>query len=95
MENQICPIANCPERRRAARAPYRTPVHYFNRTLTGKGTVTDISSEGMFMETPSALNVGDQINIDFQFRNSRHPMNIEGQIARSVPAGVGVRFLWL
>ena len=94
MGNQICNIPYNPERRHALRLPYRTPVHYSNAWARGAGTVKDISSEGLFMETLFPPNVGDQILIDFQFRNSRHPMNIEGEIARRSPAGVGVRFLW-
>jgi hypothetical protein len=87
-------MAKIPERRRALRTPYRTPVHYVNASAAGAGTVTDISSEGMFMETSTALNVGDRISIIFQFRNSRHPMDLEGQITRRDAMGVGIAFLW-
>ena len=94
MPNPICPIATIPERRRAPRAPYHTPIHYANAGAKGAGIVKDISSEGMFMETRGPLQVGDRIRIDFLFRNSRHPMDLEGQIARKAPDGVGVWFVW-
>jgi hypothetical protein len=74
--------------------PYRTPVHFANASAAGAGTTKDISSAGMFMETHSLANVGDRISIAFQFRNSRHPMDLEGEIARRTHDGVGIKFLW-
>lgn len=94
MTEQFCGIAKIPERRRAPRTPYRTPVRYANAAAGGAGTVKDISSEGMFLETPAPLEVGDRIRIDFQFRNSKHPMDIEGEIIRKAPEGFGVWFIW-
>lgn len=94
MENVICDIPNQPERRKAPRMPYDSPVHYTNPSVNGAGTVKDISSSGMFMETPFPLTIGDQLSIAFLLRNSKHPMIIEGIITRSTRAGVGVRFLW-
>jgi len=94
MENVICDNPNHPERRRALRVPYHSPVHYTNTSVNGAGTVKDISSSGMFMETPFPLTVGDQISIAFLLRNTKQPMLIEGIIARSTRTGVGVQFLW-
>lgn len=94
MDNQIRNNANQPERRRTKRTPYLSQVRYFNASVNGAGTVRDISSDGMFMETRFRLNVGDQISIAFRLRNSRHPMDIEGKIARSTHSGAGVKFLW-
>jgi hypothetical protein len=94
MENPNCPISKTPERRRAFRTPYRTPVRYANATGNGAGTVKDLSSEGLFMETPGPLDVGEKISISFQFRNSKHPMDIDGEITRRDFAGVGVKFIW-
>lgn len=94
MGNMICDNANQPERRRAARTPYSGQVRYFNASVNGAGIVKDISSEGMFLETRFPHNVGDQISIAFQLRNSKHPMKIDGQIARCSHTGVGVKFLW-
>lgn len=94
MENLICDNPNHPERRSALRTPYPSPVHYTNPSVNGAGTVKDISSSGMFMETPFPLAVGDQLSIAFLLRNSKRPMIIEGIITRSTRSGVGVQFLW-
>ena len=95
MANQACNNTYHPERRRCLRTPYRTPVRYSNALLNGSGLVKDISPYGMFMETRIPPNIGDQIRIAFLLRNSRHPMDIEGEIARQAQSGVGVKFLWL
>jgi hypothetical protein len=94
MASQTCDNTHYPERRRSLRTPYRTPVRYFNASLNGSGLVKDISSYGMFMETRVPPNIGDQIRIAFLLRNSRHPMDIEGEIARMAQYGVGIKFLW-
>lgn len=94
MESMNCDNAYNPERRRAFRMPYGSPVHYTNTSVNGAGTVRDISSSGMFMETPFPLTVGDQLSIAFLLRNSKRPMIIEGIITRSTRTGVGVQFLW-
>jgi hypothetical protein len=89
-----CENNHYPERRRCLRTPYTTPVRYSSASLNGSGLVKDISSYGMFMETRVLPDVGDQIRIAFMLRNSRHPMDIDGEIARKVQSGVGVKFLW-
>ena len=94
MANMNCPIGNVPERRRAARTPYDAPVRFAVASAKGAGTVKDISSEGMFMETPAPPVPGERISIDFQFRNSRHPMTIEGEVARRSDTGAGIKFIW-
>lgn len=91
---EICTKANKPERRRTPRMPYCTAAHYKSAALNGVGTIKDISSDGMFLENPFPLDAGTRIRIAFQFRNSKHPMNITGEIARGTPAGFGVKFLW-
>lgn len=94
MDAQICAKKDIPERRRTPRMPYRTNAHYESASAHGVGTTQNLSPDGMFLEPPVPLDVGAKINIAFQFRNSKHPMNISGEIARSTQAGVGIKFLW-
>ncbi|MGD9098571.1 MAG: PilZ domain-containing protein [Desulfobacterales bacterium] len=82
------------DRRQANRMPYPTAMSYRSGTAAGLGTVVDISSHGMYFESPTPLTTGDQLCIDFQFRNSHAAMEICGEITRTTPAGAGVRFLW-
>jgi len=58
------------------------------------GSVVNLSQDGILFATKDALNVGEKITIDFQFRHSRHKMNLSGKIVRIEPDGVGIKFLW-
>ena len=82
------------DRRHASRMPYATDMSYRSHAVAGLGTVVDISSHGMFFESPTPLTTGDRLCIDFRFRNSHAAMEICGEITRTTPSGAGVRFLW-
>lgn len=82
------------DRRHSDRLPYATAMTYRTDLTAGLGKVVDISSNGMFFETPTPLTAGDRLRIDFRFRNSNAAMEICGEIARTTPSGAGVRFLW-
>ena len=82
------------DRRNADRVPYPTDMSYRSGITTGLGTVIDISSHGMYFETPTPLTAGDRLCIDFRFRNSHAAMELCGEITRTTPSGAGVRFLW-
>ncbi len=82
------------DRRHSNRMPYPMDMRYRSSVAAGLGTIVDLSSNGMFFETLESLKAGDRLHIDFQFRNSRAAMEICGEITRTTPSGVGVRFLW-
>jgi hypothetical protein len=94
METPICANANGPERRRDPRMPYRTAARYRCDAVSGSGTIHNISSGGLFLATPLTFVNGTPIRIEFQLRNSRHPMNVRGEVVRSTPAGFGAIFIW-
>lgn len=54
--------------------------------------VIDISKNGMLVETSSKANVGEEINIDFEYRNM--PFEIQGVVVR-VPSDnqAGIKFV--
>ena len=72
--------------------PYRIRLTYANRNRTCVGKVRDISFDGLFLETPLALAVGDQIDMNFRARRTRTNAAIAGEIRHTSPRGVGV---WL
>ena len=94
METRTGLKTDIPERRSTPRIPYRTTAICTSPAFNGAGTIKDLSSDGLFLETPIPLIVGDQVHIVFELRNSKRPMDISGKIARRTPGGVGVRFLW-
>jgi hypothetical protein len=82
------------ERRRAVRIAYRTRLRFTSRRQTGVGRVRDISFDGLFLETPRPLAVGDHIDMSFRFRHTRSKVPIAGEVRHIRPQGVGVRLTW-
>ncbi len=80
------------ERRHSERLPYTTSVRYLIEAEMGIGTVKNISSDGMFLETHPPAPVGSLISIDFPLRHSKSRIGIIGEVARASHLGVGVRF---
>lgn len=83
------------DKRLSNRFPYKTAAPYTIGSKHGKGSVVNLSQDGLLFATKDSLNVGEKINIDFQFRHGRSKMNLNGKIVRIAPDGVGIKFLWL
>ena len=83
------------DKRLADRFPYKTSVPYTIGSKHGIGSVVNLSRGGMLFVTKDSLNLGEKININFQFRHGRHKMNLDGKIVRIAQDGVGIRFLWV
>jgi hypothetical protein len=94
MNYQPTKNASVHERRQAVRVPYRTSLKFASHDHTGKGNVRDVSSDGLFLETPDVFAVGDPIDMDFRFRHTRVNVPIAGEIRHVSPQGVGVRLIW-
>ncbi|MDJ0854809.1 MAG: PilZ domain-containing protein [Desulfobacterales bacterium] len=94
MESMLCENAGRRERRSTPRMPYHTTAFFHSTSLNGEGTIRDLSSEGLFLETPFPLIVGDEVHILFPLRNSKRPVNVTGRVARNAPTGAGIQFLW-
>ena len=82
------------ERRQAVRMPYRTSLDYAKCQVRGKGTVRDVSLDGLFFEAPRVFTVGDQIDMHFRFRHTTVDVAIAGEVRHVSPQGVGVRLTW-
>ena len=74
--------------------PYNTALTYRSDVTAGMGRVVNISSEGLYFETPQPPTQGEKLCFDFRFRNSQSAMQICGEIARTTALGAGVRFNW-
>jgi len=83
------------DKRLSNRFPYKTAAPYTIGSKHGMGSVLNLSKGGMLFTTKDALNVGEKIDIDFQFRHGQHKMNLNGKIVRIDRNGVGIKFLWL
>ena len=83
------------DKRLSNRFPYKTAAPYTIGSKHGMGSVINLSQDGMLFTTKDALNVGEKIDINFQFRHGRHKMNLNGRIVRIDRNGFGIQFLWL
>jgi len=54
--------------------------------------VEDMSESGIFIRTNQAFKVGQKILITFTSPNLERPIKLNGQIARTLPEGIGVKF---
>ncbi len=55
--------------------------------------VLNISADGMFLATTPQFTVGDQVEIEFRLRHSRHAVSMRVEIKRIEDEGVGVQIL--
>ncbi|MGD8242667.1 MAG: PilZ domain-containing protein [Desulfobacterales bacterium] len=81
------------ERRQSERLNYRTTARLANGEATWESDVLNISAEGMFLATRPQFTIGDQVEIEFRLRHSRHAISMSVEIKRIEDEGVGVRIL--
>lgn len=60
-------------------------------TITFDGTITDISTFGMFIKTERSFPVGKPIRVSCRLPGLERPLILSGDIIRSEPAGIGIR----
>jgi len=80
------------ERRKSVRKPCSLPVRYVVEDKVFKDVVTDISTDGVFLETCAYLAVGQHITLIFSPDDEEEPVNVTGTVVRTTKQGVGVQF---
>ena len=80
------------DRRKASRKQCRLLVRYVVEDRIFKDVITDISTDGAFMETIALLSVGQHITVIFSPPNQEEPINVTGKIVRTTEDGVGIQF---
>lgn len=70
------------ERRTAVRVPCVLPAHYSvtNRLSTVSARVTDLSVNGLSLETAESLSPGDHVTTNLLLPGEDHPLVINGQV---------------
>jgi hypothetical protein len=58
---------------------------------TFDGTITDISTVGMFIKTERSFPAGKPIRISCRLPGLERPLILSGEILRSEPTGIGIR----
>ena len=78
--------------REHSRKPCSTQVTFATEDRVFKNLVTNISSGGVFIETPEALSVGEEIALIFSSSGNQGPVKITGKVVWRVSKGIGVKF---
>ena len=83
-------------RRRYNRQEIKSEVICFTRYQLNKGLITNISAGGIFIETRMPFHSKDRIKLKFTFpQKIQKQVQIDGQIVRITPNGIGVEFVHL
>jgi hypothetical protein len=73
---------------------YTTSARLEHTAGAWEGSVRNISSDGLFVETARSLAAGEHLKVGFRMRHSRQTVDMAAVIARVTPEGIGVRIVW-
>ena len=80
------------ERRNSPRKKCFTAVAYATQTFSSIEYIQDISAWGVFIRTDKHVPVGEDITITIPQIDGTNSMKIVGEVVRTTPDGVGVKF---
>ncbi len=79
-------------RRRHIRKPYFTVVNHHTQGRDCTDFIHNISAGGVFIATPMTFSLGKGINMAFPLPNYHDYIQINGEVVRTSPEGIGVQF---
>lgn len=79
------------EHRWGTRIPVNVPVRISSASVSGSGTLRDMSVSGAYIETPLALDVAAWVRIDVP-RTTRPAMQLDGIVTRNDGRGLGIEW---
>jgi uncharacterized protein (TIGR02266 family) len=79
-------------RRKHARKSFLMAVDYSTQDHVYKDFIQDISTGGVFIQTHMPFSVGQEVSLTFPLPNYQKHIKIVGEVVRSSPQGVGVKF---
>jgi hypothetical protein len=83
------------ERRRSTRIIYMTSARLANDRGVWESAVRDISADGIFLATPRKFTAGERLQIGFRLRHSGRTFDLDAEIKRVTPDGVGIEIIWV
>ena len=79
-------------RRKHVRKPFLMAVDYSTQDHVYKDFIQDISTGGVFIQTHMPFTVGQEVSLTFPLPNYQKHIKVIGEVVRSTPQGVGVKF---
>ena len=74
------------------RKPCFMAVDYADQDRAFKDFIKNISAGGLFIETTTPFSIGRELTLTFSSTYYDKPIKITGEIVRTTPEGIGVRF---
>ncbi len=78
--------------KREARAPYSAEVTFSVNERFYSGYISNINSNGIFIETESRFKPGEKLTLSFEPPGSDNHIKITGEIVRATEEGIGISF---
>jgi uncharacterized protein (TIGR02266 family) len=79
-------------KRKHRRKPFSMVVDYAAEDRAYRDYIQNISAGGVFIETRMPFAVGQQVTLSFPLPNQKNYIRITGQVVRTSPQGIGVKF---
>ena len=80
------------ERRKHSTKPCFIAVEGATWDSAFNGFIKNIGDSGVFIETPQAFAVGEEITLTFSYPGHENPVKIVGEIVWNVPQGLAIKF---
>jgi hypothetical protein len=80
------------DERQATRKKCALSADYQDGGQIRKGQIRDISTLGVFIETPHSMEIGQKLSMRFTFPKAETQLKIQGEIVRKDTNGIGVKF---
>jgi len=78
--------------RQAPRAPYTELLNFKSNNGSHYGHAKDISSTGVFIETPAKFEIGESVRLVLTFISAPNPVKLTGIVVRLADNGIGLHF---
>jgi len=79
-------------KRKHDRKPFLMAVDYSTQDHVYKDFIQNISAGGVFIQTNMPFSVGQEVSLTFPLPNYKKHIKIIGEVIRTTPQGVGVKF---
>jgi Tfp pilus assembly protein PilZ len=80
------------EKRKSKRKSCRIPVRYAAHDRIFSNYITNVSKNGIFIETKKPLFAIKDILLDFKLERLNESLKIKGEVAHATRSGIGVEF---
>jgi len=78
--------------RQSAREPYTELLNFKSKNGSHYGHARDVSSSGVFIETPAEFEIGESVKLVLTFISAPNPVKLTGIVVRIADNGIGLHF---